>query len=85
MREKDGGPVKSIEERAVGGGPGAVRQARAPCLFFLKPVTTALRAVAILGESPTALKTVATLVNSGSVLVEVFRPRLAKGRAGSGR
>ena len=57
---------------------------RASYLFFLKPVIAALLAVAILGDSPTALQIVAILVVSGSVLVEIFWPRLAKGHTSAG-
>ena len=61
----------------LGGLAAAPDMTRASYLFFLKPVIAALLAVMILGDIPTTLQIVAILVVSGSVLVEIFWPRIS--------
>lgn len=61
-----------------GGLSAAPDITRASYLFFLKPVIAALLAVAVLGDFPTALQLLAILVVTGSVLVEMFWPRIQR-------
>ncbi|MEM7498455.1 MAG: DMT family transporter [Pseudomonadota bacterium] len=60
----------------IGGLAAAADITRAGYLFFLKPVIAAVLAVAILGEELTLLKALAIIVVTGSVLVELFWPRI---------
>ncbi|MEO0956990.1 MAG: DMT family transporter [Pseudomonadota bacterium] len=60
----------------IGGLAAAPDITRAGYLFFLKPVIAAVLAIAILGEEMTLLKGLAILVVTGSVLVELFWPRI---------
>ncbi|MEM7523035.1 MAG: DMT family transporter [Pseudomonadota bacterium] len=63
-----------------GGLAAAPDITRASYLFFLKPVIAALLAVFILAQEPTWLQALAILVVTGSVLVEIFWPRLTGAR-----
>ncbi|MCP5073516.1 MAG: EamA family transporter [Rhodobacteraceae bacterium] len=69
----------------LGGLAAAPDMTRASYLFFLKPVIAALLAVLILNDSPTWLQLVAILAISGSVLFEVFWPRIFPGPRASAR
>ncbi|MEL6475771.1 MAG: DMT family transporter [Pseudomonadota bacterium] len=60
-----------------GGLAAAPDITRASYLFFLKPVIAALLAILILAQEPTWLQALAILVVTGSVLVELFWPRIA--------
>ncbi|MEM8624144.1 MAG: DMT family transporter [Pseudomonadota bacterium] len=60
----------------IGGLAAAPDMTRAGYLFFLKPVIAALLAVLIIGEELTLLKILAIAVVTGSVLVELFWPRI---------
>jgi hypothetical protein len=62
----------------IGGLAAAPDMTRAGCIFFLKPVIAAGLAMAILGESLSALRAGAIVVVTGSVFVEVFWPRIAR-------
>jgi drug/metabolite transporter (DMT)-like permease len=64
-----------------GGLAAAPDITRASYLFFLKPVIAALLAVFILAQEPTLLQSLAILVVTGSVLVEIFWHRIARRRA----
>lgn len=64
----------------LGGLAAASDMTRASYLFFLKPVIAAGLAIAFLGDSPTWLQIAAILVVSGSVIVEVFWPRMRRAR-----
>ncbi|MEM7546416.1 MAG: DMT family transporter [Pseudomonadota bacterium] len=59
-----------------GGLAAAPDMTRASYLFFLKPVIAAVLAIFILSQEPTLLQMLAILVVTGSVLVEIFWPRL---------
>ena len=61
-----------------GGLSAAPDITRASYLFFLKPVIAALLAVFILSQHPTTLQALAIFVVTGSVLVEMFWPRIAR-------
>jgi len=61
-----------------GGLAAAPDITRASYLFFLKPVIAALLAVFILSQHPTGLQMLAILVVTGSVMVEIFWPRIAR-------
>lgn len=63
-----------------GGLAAAPDITRASYLFFLKPVIAAVLAIFILAQEPTLLQALAILVVTGSVIVEMFWPRIA-GRA----
>lgn len=73
----------------IGGLAAAPDITRAGYLFFLKPVIAAILAVAILSEDLTLLQGLAIVVVTGSVLVELFWPRIEAGlnvaRAARGR
>ncbi len=62
----------------IGGLAAAPDMTRAGYIFFLKPVIAAGLAMAILGESLSALQAGAIVVVTGSVFVEVFWPRIAR-------
>lgn len=62
-----------------GGLAAAPDITRASYLFFLKPVIAAVLAIFILAQEPTILQGLAILVVTGSVLVEIFWPRIASG------
>ena len=64
----------------LGGLAAASDMTRASYLFFFKPVIAAGLAIAFLGDSPTWLQLAAILVVSGSVIVEVFWPRLRQAK-----
>ncbi|TYO90667.1 DMT family transporter [Oceanicella actignis] len=64
----------------IGGLAAAADITRASYLFFLKPVIAAALAMAFLGTPLSALQALAIAAVTGSVLVELFWPRLA-GRA----
>lgn len=64
-----------------GGLAAAPDITRASYLFFLKPVIAALLAIVILAQEPTLLQGLAILVVTGSVLVEIFWPRIVAARA----
>lgn len=64
-----------------GGLAAAPDITRASYLFFLKPVIAAFLAVFILAQEPTLLQGLAILVVTGSVVVEIFWPRIAPARA----
>lgn len=64
----------------LGGLAAAPDMTRAAYLFFLKPVIAALLAIVILGDTPTWLQVLAIIVVSGSVLVEMFWPRIWRSR-----
>ena len=66
-----------------GGLAAAPDITRASYLFFLKPVIAAVLAVVILGDEPGLLQTLAILIVTGSVVVEMFWHRLGIGRAAS--
>ncbi len=59
-----------------GGLSAAPDITRASYLFFLKPVIAALLAVVVLAQYPTPLELLAIVVVTGSVLVEMFWPRI---------
>lgn len=61
----------------LGGLAAAPDMTRASYLFFLKPVIAALLAIVILGDNPTWLQFAAILVVSGSVLFEIYWPRIS--------
>ena len=61
-----------------GGLSAAPDITRASYLFFLKPVIAAVLAVFILSQHPTALQALAICVVTGSVLVEMFWPRIGR-------
>jgi drug/metabolite transporter (DMT)-like permease len=61
-----------------GGLSAAPDITRASYLFFLKPVIAAGLAIFILAQEPTWLQGFAILVVTGSVLVEIYWPRIAK-------
>lgn len=61
-----------------GGLSAAPDITRASYLFFLKPVIAALLAVIVLSQHPTALQVLAIVVVTGSVLVEMFWPRIGR-------
>ena len=65
----------------LGGLAAAPDMTRASYLFFLKPVIAAGLAIVFLGDSPTWLQLVAILIVSGSVIVEVFWPKLRTAEA----
>lgn len=67
----------------LGGLAAAPDITRASYLFFLKPVVAAVLAVAVLAQQPSPLEVLAIVVVTGSVLVELFWPRLAP-RSGGG-
>ena len=62
----------------LGGLAAAPDMTRAGYLFFLKPIIAAGLALAILGDSLSALQAGAIAVVTGSVLVELFWPRIAR-------
>jgi drug/metabolite transporter (DMT)-like permease len=62
----------------IGGLAAAPDMTRAGYIFFLKPVIAAGLAMAILGESLSALQAGAIVVVTGSVFIELFWPRIAK-------
>jgi len=61
-----------------GGLSAAPDMTRASYLFFLKPVIAAVLAIFILSQHPTALQALAICVVTGSVLVEMFWPRIGR-------
>jgi len=61
-----------------GGLASAPDITRASYLFFLKPVIAAVLAVFILAAQPTIFEIGAIFVVTGSVLVEIFWPRIAR-------
>jgi drug/metabolite transporter (DMT)-like permease len=61
-----------------GGLSAAPDITRGSYLFFLKPVIAALLAIVVLAEFPNALQVLAILVVTGSVLVEMFWPRIQR-------
>jgi drug/metabolite transporter (DMT)-like permease len=61
-----------------GGLAAAPDITRASYLFFLKPVIAAVLAIFVLSQHPTPLQALAILVVTGSVLVEMFWPRIAR-------
>ena len=65
-----------------GGLSAAPDITRASYLFFLKPVIAAVLAIFVLSQHPTALQTLAIFVVTGSVLVEMFWPRIARALGG---
>ncbi len=67
----------------LGGLAAAPDITRASYIFFLKPVIAAVLAIFVLAQHPTLFQALAILVVTGSVLVEVFWPRIARalGRA----
>ena len=62
----------------IGGLAAAPDMTRAGYIFFLKPVIAATLAMAILGDSLSILQGFAIFVVTGSVLIELFWPRIAK-------
>jgi drug/metabolite transporter (DMT)-like permease len=61
------------------GGLAAVPDiTRGSYLFFLKPVITALLALAILAQPITAVQVIAIAVICGSVLIELFWSRISR-------
>lgn len=66
-----------------GGLAAAPDITRASYLFFLKPVIAAILAILILGQNPTLLEIGAIALVTGSVLVEIFWPRLMRRSASS--
>ncbi len=66
----------------IGGLAAAADITRASYLFFLKPVIAAALAVTFLGTSLSLLQVFAIVVVTGSVLVEIYWPRLARHRQG---
>ncbi|MCH8166905.1 MAG: DMT family transporter [Proteobacteria bacterium] len=61
-----------------GGLAAAPDITRASYLFFLKPVIAAVLAIFVLSQHPTMLQSLAILVVTGSVLVEMFWPRIER-------
>lgn len=61
-----------------GGLSAAPDITRGSYLFFLKPVIAALLAIAVLGDIPNLLEVLAIVVVTGSVLVEMFWPRIRR-------
>jgi drug/metabolite transporter (DMT)-like permease len=61
-----------------GGLSAAPDMTRASYLFFLKPVIAAVLAIFILSQHPTTLQALAICVVTGSVLVEMFWPRIGR-------
>jgi len=62
----------------IGGLAAAPDMTRAGYIFFLKPVIATGLAMAILGDSLSALQAMAIVVVTGSVFIELFWPRIAK-------
>jgi drug/metabolite transporter (DMT)-like permease len=61
-----------------GGLSAAPDITRASYLFFLKPVIAAVLAIFVLSQHPTLLQSLAILVVTGSVFVELFWPRIER-------
>jgi drug/metabolite transporter (DMT)-like permease len=61
-----------------GGLSAAPDITRASYLFFLKPVIAAVLAIFVLAQHPTMLQSLAILVVTGSVFVEMFWPRIER-------
>jgi len=61
-----------------GGLSAAPDITRASYLFFLKPVIAAVLAIFVLSQHPTMLQSLAILVVTGSVFVELFWPRIER-------
>ncbi|MHA1528401.1 MAG: DMT family transporter [Alphaproteobacteria bacterium] len=61
-----------------GGLSAAPDITRASYLFFLKPVIAAVLAIFVLSQHPTMLQSLAILVVTGSVFVEIFWPQIER-------
>jgi len=68
----------------IGGLSAAPDITRASYLFFLKPTIAAVLAILFLGTSLSLLQAFAIVVVTGSVLVEIYWPRISRRRQGAG-